>query len=566
MGGLSPLAVGYSLKLLIDYLQRSQNELGLPVTIPVVVIAALAFRYVVQLVGDVVYWGWNVTYLDYLFRYKLQNEISIRYARKLAGMDMAYFEDPETQNLLTKVRDTMQWRPPDYLRTFGYLFSHLVGYVSALVVLWSYGWWIPTLITVVTLPRLYLRTKYGAVQWSIYGAGAPQSRKLWYFAWLLQNPTAVREMRIFQSQETLIERFRKIQTYLYELNKEGLDRYLKVLVFPPAVEMIVLLGLGYLFLPQVLSSVMTIGAFTLLVSMMEQLNTRAASIASKLGEMYEIDLYVDDLFRVFELPQQVKEIEKPKLLGEIKPPKIEFRNVSFGYEGGEQVLKKISFVIEPGENVALVGHNGAGKSTIIKLLCRFYDVSEGEILINGVNIKELKLADWYQFLGTLFQEFVQYHFTVRENITLGDTKVHDEEKMKLAAQRSGAAEFIERLPKKYDQMLGKEFEEGTELSTGQWQKLAIARAFYEEAPVLILDEPTSAIDAEAEYEIFNNLEKEYRNKTLLLVSHRFSTVRNADKIMVLDHGEIIEQGSHADLVKRKGVYARMFKTQAKGYA
>ena len=225
----------------------------------------------------------------------------------------------------------------------------------------------------------------------------------------------------------------------------------------------------------------------------------------------------------------------------------------------------VSFVIEPGESIALVGHNGAGKTTIVKLLCRFYDVSDGEILINDTNIKNLDLSRWYKFLGTLFQEFVKYHFTVRENIFLGAPDKNDEKAMKEAANKSGAAEFIERLPKKYDTILGKEFEDGEELSGGQWQKLAIARAFYEEPPVLILDEPTSAIDAEAEYEIFNNLEKQYKNKTLILVSHRFSTVRNANKIIVIDHGKIVESGSHKELMSLGGEYSKLFSIQAKGY-
>jgi ABC-type multidrug transport system fused ATPase/permease subunit len=229
------------------------------------------------------------------------------------------------------------------------------------------------------------------------------------------------------------------------------------------------------------------------------------------------------------------------------------------------VLHKVSFTIEPGESVALVGHNGAGKTTIIKLLCRFYDVSDGEILINGINIKHLDLSGWYKFLGTLFQEFVRYHFTIKENIFLGAPGKNDEIAMKEAAVKSGAADFIERLPDKYDQKLGKEFADGEELSGGEWQKLAIARAFYEEPPVLILDEPTSAIDAEAEYEIFNNLEKQYKNKTLILVSHRFSTVRNANKIVVIDGGKIVESGTHEELMNVGGLYARLFSIQAKGY-
>jgi len=240
--------------------------------------------------------------------------------------------------------------------------------------------------------------------------------------------------------------------------------------------------------------------------------------------------------------------------------------VSFSYpKSQKKVIKNLNFKIRSGENVALVGKNGAGKTTIVKLLCRFYDVTSGQILINGTNIKDLDIKDWYKYLGTLFQEFIKYDFTVKENITLGKSNNFDSGKMLLAAKQSGANKFIEDFPKKYDQLLGKQFEGGVELSIGQWQKIAIARAFYESPPILILDEPTSAIDAESEYQIFKNLAKEYKNKSLLLISHRFSTVRNADRILVIDNGEIVEEGSHQELIKNEGKYANMFNKQAVGY-
>jgi ATP-binding cassette subfamily B protein len=239
--------------------------------------------------------------------------------------------------------------------------------------------------------------------------------------------------------------------------------------------------------------------------------------------------------------------------------------VSFSYPAGRQALSDVSFVIEPGESVALVGANGAGKSTIIKLLCRFYDVTGGQILINGVDVRELDLAHWYAHLGTLFQDFVQYKLTVRDNVLLGDPTRVDEAAMVEAIRKAGAAGLVSELPEGYDQILGTEFADGEQLSGGQWQKLAIARAFYQSAPVLIMDEPTSAIDAEAEFEIFNNLEAEYRDKTLILVSHRFSTVRNADRIVVIDDGRIAEQGTHEQLCADGGRYAAMFALQAAGY-
>jgi ATP-binding cassette subfamily B protein len=565
LGALGPLGASLAMKYLIDGLTRGQ-EMSMSVTIPMLVVWALAMRYAVVLAQNVVFYGLNRTYLDYLFRYKIQNAITWWFYKKVANLDVAYFEDPEVQNLLTKVRDTSTWRLPDYLRTLTYLLSSLVEYGAAFVVLLTFGWWVPVLVTVITAPRLVLRARYGSLQWSIWGSGAPQAKKLWYFSWVLQEPQVVREMKIFQSQKRLLAKFNAIQEKLLAINKKPLDKYLRVLMIPPILETVLIFGIGYTFLAPTVAGMISVGSFTLLVSLIGQLNRSAASMAVSLGEMYENDLFAEDFFRVLNLPRLIKEVRKPVSFDEIKPPRIEFRNVDFKYPGsGGEVLKNVSFTVEPGENVALVGPNGAGKTTIIKLICRFYDVTGGEILVNGVNIRKLKLANWYKFLGTLFQDFVQYHFTVRENIVLGSPGRRDQEGLRGAAEKSGAAEFIRKFPKRYGQMLGREYEEGKQLSIGQWQKLAIARAFYDGSPVLILDEPTSAIDAEAEYEIFRNLHKFYRDKSLVLVSHRFSTVRNADKILVIDHGEIIERGPHEELLKLDGKYARMFRVQAKGY-
>lgn len=563
IGALIPLAASYVVKLLIDSLQNAQA--GINPTVPLIIVFVLAARYLVTLVENIVYWGYNQTYLDYLFRYKLQNRVTLKFHNKISKLDIAYLEDSKTQDLMTKTRDTMQWRLPDFLRVFSYLFRDAIGYTAAFIVLLPFAWWIPFLITLVTIPRLYLKAKYGAIQWSIWGSGAPQARKLWYFNWLLQEHTAIKETRISQSSKALINKFKEIQDYLFELNKKPLDTYLRISNIPPLLEVLVIIVVAYIFLPPVIAGTITIGSFTFIINMLEQLSGRAANASAKFGELYENNLYINHYFEFLSLPPLVKESKKPTVFKKYTPPKIEFRDVSFQYPNGPRVLKNISFTIKPGESIAFVGHNGAGKTTIIKLLCRFYDVTKGEILINNVNIQKLKLSNWYKFLGTLFQEFVHYHFSVRENITLGAPDKKDDEAVVEAAVKSGASDFIERLPKKYDQMLGREFKDGKELSSGEWQKLAIARAFYEEPPVLILDEPTSAIDAEAEYEIFNNLRKQYKNKTLILVSHRFSTVRNANRIFVVDHGEIIEHGSHVELMKLGGKYAKMFTVQAKGY-
>lgn len=564
IGAFFPILTSFIYKLLVDNLIENQ---GVTATLPVILIAVLGGQYVISVAQDFISWGLQSTYFGFLFRYKIQNTLNYRFFKKIGELDIAHLENPEKEDLITKAQDTFTWRPPDFLRYFSYLSSHFVQYLAAFIILIPFGWWIPFILTAVTLPRLYLRTKFGQIQWSIYGSGAPRVRKLWYLRWLLSNKTSVTETRIFQSQTLLLKRFRNIQNYLYKINKKPVSDFLNVVIFPQIVEVTAAFLISLWMLPKALSGDISVGDFTFFIALLSRLIDSASGFVLNFGEMYENNLYVDHYFEVLGLPRIIKKPKKPVRIGqESHPPKIEFKNVSFSYPGNKKlVLKNVNFVIKPRENVAIVGRNGAGKTTIVKLLCRFYDVTRGEILINDVNIKKIDLNEWYKFLGTLFQEFVHYDFTVRENIMLGNTQVKDEKLMREAAEKSGALEFIEKLPKKYNQLLGRQFEGGVELSQGQWQRLAIARAFYEAAQILILDEPTSAIDAEAEYEIFGNLNRYYKNKTLFLISHRFSTVRNAENIIVLDEGKVIEQGNHGLLLKKDGLYAQMFKKQAKGY-
>jgi len=309
----------------------------------------------------------------------------------------------------------------------------------------------------------------------------------------------------------------------------------------------------------------TLGQMTLFILVSGQLLSGIGNFVHHIGSVYEDSLFARHFFDVMALENVIHEHQNPVVIPPDTIPSIEFRNVSFTYPGGQQALRGVSFAIGAGESVALVGQNGAGKTTLVKLLCRFYEPTEGEILINGLPLRQISLESWYACLGTLFQKFLDFHFSVRDNIQLGAPSIHDPERLQRAARYAGADEFIESLPQGYDTMLGREFEDGVELSGGQWQKLAIARAFFQHAPVLILDEPTSAVDAEAEQKIFENLKAHYSGRSLIFVSHRFSTVRNADRIVVIENGSVIEAGTHSDLVQQNGRYASMFNTQAKGY-
>jgi ATP-binding cassette subfamily B protein len=562
VGALAPLAAGLTLARLIDHVVVTSPA---QVTVPVIVVVVVATHFAIVAINAAVRFGLHEQYYDYVFRYRLQDAFTYRFCEKLTQLDIPHLENPEIQTLITKVRSTHAWRVPDFFRMLSYAFIALVGVASAAVALAPFGAWIVLAVVAGTVPRAYLRMRFGEMQWSMYGSGAPESRKLWYFGELLSEPSALRELKVFRTAPSLLARYREIQARIFALGKRPLDRYRRVSVIAPLAEGALVFGIAWAVLPEVTAGALSVGSFTFFVTMLQQLATSSAEAGGSVSMVYENLLYVRHWNELMALPRLIPLAERPHRFAAVRPPRIEFRDVSFSYPSGQIALRDVSFVIEPGESVALVGINGAGKSTIIKLLCRFYDVTSGQILINGVDLRELDLVHWYAHLGTLFQDFVQYKLTVRDNVLLGDPTRIDENALVEAVAKAGATELVRALPGGYDQILGTEFADGEQLSGGQWQKLAIARAFYQSAPVLIMDEPTSAIDAEAEYEIFNNLEAEYRDKTLILVSHRFSTVRNADRILVIEGGRIVENGSHEQLLARAGRYATMFGLQAEGY-
>ena len=363
-----------------------------------------------------------------------------------------------------------------------------------------------------------------------------------------------------------MNRLKKLQDYVLETLHKPLKKYLPLFYVSILIETGALFALGYFKLSPVLKGALTIGSFTFFIQNLDRISRGAQGFVGGITRLFEQNLYVGYYFDVLGLPKVIVEKEPGLELDPTKPPRIAFNKVSFRYDkNGPDILKNVSFSLEPGEHLAIVGPNGAGKTTIVRLLLRFYDPNQGNVSVNDVDLKDLKLSNWYKFVSILFQDFVKFALTIKDNILFGDTGLIDEKRMEEAAQRSGADSFIKFLPRGYDQRLGKRFEDSVELSQGQWQKLGLARVFYEEAPILILDEPTSAIDAEAEAEIFDNLDRLYQNKTLVLISHRFSTVKKAHKIIVLQNGQISEEGNHIELMKQNGVYARMFRKQAKGY-
>jgi ATP-binding cassette subfamily B protein len=311
----------------------------------------------------------------------------------------------------------------------------------------------------------------------------------------------------------------------------------------------------------------SLGDMTLYLSIFRQGQSTFQSILSGIGNIYENNLFMAHYFEFLELKPQMQVIAPPKPLPDSLIRGIEFRDVGFRYpESEEWVLRNIDLKIVPGEKVALVGHNGAGKTTLVKLLSRLYDPTEGAILIDGIDAREIDPLALRRKIGVIFQDFVRYHLPVSENIGFGQIDAAQRmDKIVEAARKSGADAIIEELPEGYQTMLGRWFHGGHELSLGQWQRIALARAFMRDAEILVLDEPTASLDAQTEYEIFQHFKELTDGKMAVLISHRFSTVRMADRIVVIQEGSIAEIGSHEELLRREGIYARLFSMQAEGY-
>ncbi len=486
---------------------------------------------------------------------------------KLASLDLQYFEDSSFKDKLEKVRDAYQWRTVNMVSYTFYGFQSLLQFSIALVAIAMLNWLLIFLFLLAAIPIFVNQTNYAKISWGLWQQNSPYRKKFWYLADLIQGGQSVKEIKIFQTASIFLAELKDIYSRFVKDNTRVAKKQFGTNVFFNLFGVAIYIGIEVFIILSAIARRITIGDITYFTTVLNNFQNGVNGLFRNISQLYDQSLYVQEMFAVLDAEPKIIEPKAPKKLNTKKAPKIEFKNVTFAYPGtSKKVLKDFSLLIEPGQKIALVGENGAGKTTIIKLLSRFYDVDKGEILINGNNLKTLDLSYWYKTMGVLFQDFIKYEYPLRDNIYFG--KAYEPQEIKeiiQAAKLAGADEVASQLPNSYDQMLGRTFEDGIELSAGQWQKVALARAYLRDAPVLIMDEPTAAIDAKAESEIFNRVEKLSKNKTVIIISHRFSTVRNADKIYVVERGRIIESGSHAELLKKQGTYSTLFNLQAKGY-
>ncbi len=497
---------------------------------------------------------------------RFTHHIGVRLMRHAATLDLASFEDPIFYDKLERARRQSAARLGMLSQIAG-LLQTLLSLLAVSAVIISFSWWFLPILILALLPVFWGETKFAMLAYSLLYRWTPERRELDYLRLLGASISTAKEVKLFGLGDFLINRTESLfDRYFQENRKLAIQK-----AFTSAALNVLPLA-GYygayaVILYRTAKGELSLGDLTFLAGAFLRSRNALESVFSTLSNVSEQALFVRDLFEFFDSKPSIE--SKTALLPAPRPIKkgFEFQNVSFSYANSPKpVLENVSFHLHPEERLALIGENGAGKTTLIKLISRLYDPTAGRILLDGVDLREYSPADLRKEIGVIFQDYVKYDMLVKENIGVGRVdEMTNQTKIEDAAHKSLASDVVAQLTNGYSHMLGRRFEGGADLSMGQWQKIALARAYMRDAQLLVLDEPTSSLDARAEFEVFQRFAELTKGKMAILISHRFSTVRMADKILVLGNGRIEEQGTHDELLKNRARYAELFELQAAGY-
>jgi len=558
---LLPLAALWITKLIIDGIVQvvSHHQPVRPLLWWLV-----AAEFAVAIFGS--FLGRLVDYLDALLADKYTRHISIEVMKHAAELDLIAYEDPVFYDRLERARVQATDRL-GMIQSIGRLVQQVITAGSLSVSILLFSPWLLLLLVAGILPAFLGESHFAFLGYAKNFRQTPIRRELDYLRVLGGSREAAKELKLFGLKDFLLARFTRLSDQIYG---ENVDLARRRLIAGSFLSMIGTAGYysAYVYVIwRTVTGSLTIGELTFLTGAIVQASSNIQLIFSTLSSIADQALFLTDLLAFFEMQPTIR--SKPHALAAPRPivRGFEFRNVSFCYPGNSRrVVDHLDLQLRAGERVALIGENGEGKTTLVKLMTRLYDPVEGQILLDGVDLREYDLEDLYREIGVIFQDFMRYEMTARENVAIGRIdQVDNLPLLKSAAAQSMANEVIERLPRDYDQMLGRRFENGVDLSGGEWQKVALARAYLRDAQVLILDEPTAALDARSEFEVFQRFAELTAGKSALFISHRFSTVRMADRIIVLHKGRITEDGNHDALLNLGGLYAGMFEMQAASY-
>ncbi|MBV9173933.1 MAG: ABC transporter ATP-binding protein [Chloroflexi bacterium] len=562
--GAVPAAQAWVAKLLVDVVVAAVSSgTGAGALSQVLVLVALQFA--IGAASQLLTTGANIC--QQLLQEQVSNRIQLVVMRQANQLDLVFFERPQFYDLIQSVQREVMYRPVGMVQTAFGLIRSVLTFLSLLALLLNLEWFVAAAALLSPVPAFVSSARYGWQGYQMMRWQSPLRRMMNYLTALLTTDMYNKEVKLFTLGDFFIERFSSLfQRYYAEQRGLVMRRYLA----GAGWSMLTVLtnGLTFLYVAyRTLLGSISVGGLTLYVQAANGVSQAFTGLLGGLQSMYEHQLYLKTLFELLDFEPSVRAPEHPIAVRRPIREGIEFRNVTYAYEGKEQpAIKNVSFRIDKGETVAIVGHNGAGKTTLVKLIARLYDPQEGQVLIDCHDVREYDPDQLRGEFGVLFQDYVPYQFTARENIGIGRIQqLDDVPAISAAANKSGASTLIEGLPEGYETVLGKWFDGGVNLSGGEWQKVALGRAFMREAQILILDEPSAALDAKAEYELFSRLQELAHGRTAIFISHRFSTVRRADRILVFEEGQLIEQGTHEELLALGGRYAELFNLQAASY-
>ncbi|WP_322746355.1 ABC transporter ATP-binding protein [Nostoc sp. LEGE 12450] len=566
VAGLLPAAISYTSKLIVDAVvfasQVNLQNNGFVNIYPSLFYVGLEAIAVILLAGS----QRGILICQSLLRALMGQRVNVLILEKALTLDLRQFEDSEFYDKLTNARREASVRPLSLVnRTFG-LVQNALSLITYGILLVNFSAWAVVVLILAAMPVFIAETKFAGEGFRLFSWRAAETRQQHYLENLLAREDFVTEVKLYQLGEMLLGRYRNLFHQLYGEDRDltlrrGLWGYLLGLVSTGAFY----LAYAWIVLETVRGKI-SLGDMTMYLTVFRQGQSTFSNALTSIGGMYEDNLYLSNLYDFLE--EEVPKSWGKATIGLNPQDGIRFENVSFTYPGSSKpALTNISLHLKPREKLAIVGENGSGKTTLIKLLTRLYTPDSGRIFLDGLDLQEWDVDVLRRRIGVIFQNFVRYQFTVGENIGVGDVEhLENKNRWQTAAEKGMAQSFIDQLPQSFQTQLGRWFKGGQELSGGQWQKIALSRAFMRsQADILVLDEPTSAIDAQAEFEIFNHFRAITQNQMVLLISHRFSTVRMADKIVVIENGEVIEQGTHEELLQLKGRYAKLFLLQAAGY-
>ncbi len=498
---------------------------------------------------------------------RVTDHLQVTLYKKAIEIDLESYESPQHQDILERAKWEAPYRPTQMLNSLTSVGQSAISLLAIAGLLISLHWGLISVLLVASIPTMLVRFGQSKVLYKWRRRQTEIERKANYIGHLLLGDHPAKEIRLFNLGHLLIDRFYSLRQQLFKEKLAITTRQAITRLITQGFAGIAVLITYSFIIHQTIYGKFQLGDLVLYSQAFQRAQGALGSLISGLGQVNENNLFLADLFEFLALNPTISEPVDPKLVPRPMQEGIVFQDVSFQYQNSpRQAIKQVNLTIAPGEIIALVGENGSGKTTLVKLLSRLYDVTQGSITIDGVDLRHFSVKDLHRQISVIFQDYTRYHLTVEDNIWFGNIDLPPKsERITQAARHSGADSVIQSLPQGYDTLLGKWFKGGEELSGGQWQKIALARAFLRDAQLVVLDEPTSAMDAKAEAEVFQQFRELMRDRSALLITHRLSTVKMADRIYVMHQGEIVESGTHDQLMALRSIYAHLFEIQARNY-